>query len=485
MKITLGKLFLILVILGSLIFMFRPLVDPDFWWHIKTGQVILLEKQIPHFDVFSFTAVGKPWIAHEWLSEVILYLTYKLGGITTTQIIFSFLITFAFVLSACRVENRKNHYAIGGALLLGMIGSTPILWARPQAFSIIYFSIFIYLLEKYLKNGKKSLLIPLPILMVLWVNQHGAYIIGLGAIGIFILSLLIENTIHLVREKGRIIGIFTVPVLVLGILLLICTFASILNPNGIRILLYPFQTVNDPSLQGYIQEWASPNFHEKTWIPLAVLYLCLIGFGLRGKKQVSTVNTILCVVFGFLALLAIKQIAFFAIVVIPILSDLISDVIPFHQSEKRSTKSVIGISLLTLIGIIIFGVYQISQINTKQAEFEKQFFPVNAVQFIKKEKIIGNIFNSYNWGGYLIWNMYPETKVYIDGRNDMYGANFVQRFVDIYYAKPGWQNALRTDKIEYVLIEPKTYLAFALQQSTDWVTIYGDDVSLLFQRNIH
>lgn len=82
----------------------------------------------------------------------------------------------------------------------------------------------------------------------------------------------------------------------------------------------------------------------------------------------------------------------------------------------------------------------------------------------------------------MIWNLYPQTSVFIDGRCDMYGASFVKRFVDIYTTKPGWQNALNTDDIEYVLIEPNTYLAYALQDSNQWKMIFSDDVSVLFER---
>ena len=92
MKISLNKLFLILVILGAMIFVIRPIEDPDFWWHLKTGQLILQDKQIPHFDDYSFTSSGKPWIAHEWLSEVIMFGTYKAGGIPFTVLFFGLLI---------------------------------------------------------------------------------------------------------------------------------------------------------------------------------------------------------------------------------------------------------------------------------------------------------------------------------------------------------------------------------------------------------
>jgi len=484
MKISLDKLFVTLVILGAFLFVIRPIEDPDFWWHIKTGQLILQDKEIPFVDDYSFSANGKPWIAHEWLSEVIMYGTFKAGGIAFTVILFAFLALTAFTLSIFRSENRINLYAIGGALLLGFILSTPVLWARPQIFTLLNASIFIFLLDRFIKTERIRNLIPLPIIMLLWVNQHGAFIIGLGIIGIYILGLVSDHLISIVKAKDRFSKIINKSIFILAGTLIVCSLTIFINPNGSKIFLYPFQTVNDPSLQSVNQEWASPNFHERTWIPLAVMYLSLIGFGLKAKKTISTTNIILCVVFGYLALLALKQVALFAIVSIPILADLISDVIPFAPGNKQSKRIVIPLAVISITGIVVLIANSVFHLNEKQTAFMEQFFPVKAVEFIEKEGIEGKyIFNSYNWGGYLIWNMYPQQKVYIDGRCDMYGADFVTRFVDIYTTKPGWENALKSDKIEYVLVEPNTYLAFGLLEQPEWKTIFSDEVSVLFQYN--
>ncbi len=482
MKISLARLFLILVVLGSFLFLIRPNEDPDFWWHIKTGQIIVEQQQIPHFDDYSFTANGKPWVAHEWLSEVILYLSYKLGGITFTQVLFSLLIVFAFGLSALRVESKGNPYAVGAALLLGVILSTPVLWARPQIFSLVYASLFIFLLDRYSRHKNLRALIPLPFLMLLWVNQHGAFIVGLGIIGIYLLATLIDRTVETVKQHSPVRHILSKELLSLGVVLFLSLLATLANPNGIKMLLYPFQTVNDQSMQMFNQEWASPNFHERTWIPLAVMYLALIGFGIKARRRVATANILLVVIFGYMALLALKQVSLFAIAAIPVLSDLIASVIPYEVQERKPAKLVIAVYALSILGFVVYGGVLIGQLAQKQAAFTREFYPVQAVEYIEREHITGRIFNSYNWGGYMIWNMYPETRVYMDGRCDMYGAELVTRFVDIYTTRPGWQKALMEDGIDFVLIEPNTYLSYALMDSPQWQVRYQDEVSVLFQR---
>jgi len=482
MKISLAKLFLILVVLGSFLFLLRPNEDPDFWWHIKTGQLILEQQHIPRIDDYSFTANGAPWIAHEWLSEVVLYLAYKVGGITFTQVFFSLLAIFAFCLSALRAESRRHPYAIGAALLLGVLLSTPVLWARPQIFSLVYASLFLFLLERFSKSKDLRLLIPLPFMMLLWVNQHGAFIVGIGIIGVYLLALLFDRAYEALKEHSSIKNVLNKEVIVLAVTLLVCLVATLANPNGIKILLYPFQTINDQSMQQFNQEWASPNFHERTWIPLAIMYLALIGFGIKAKQRISTANLLLVLVFGYMALLALKQVSLFAIVAIPILADLIANVLPYAGKNQKPNKPVLAISALSILGFIAYAVVLIVQLPQKQASFMHEFYPVKAVDYIQKEQISGRIFNSYNWGGYMIWNMYPETKVYVDGRCDMYGAARVTRFVDIYTTKPGWQKALVDDGIDFVLIEPNTYLAYALADSSDWLLRYQDDASVLYER---
>lgn len=483
MKFTLSKFFLFIVLLGILLFVIRPMEDPDFWWHIKTGQLILQNKQIPHFDTYSFTAPGKSWIAHEWLSESVMYILYNGGGIILTTLVFSVLILAAFWLTLLRVDDKSNLYAAGGALLLGAILSTPVLWPRPQIFSILYTSIFLVLLDRYLKTSKLAYLIPIPVIMLFWVNQHGAFIVGLGVIGIFIFGRFIDAIFKLIKEKGDPKEIFDKSIWTLISLLLICTLVTLINPNGIQILVYPFQTVNDASLQQFNQEWASPDFHERIWIPLAVMYLSLIGFGLKSKRSISTTNILLTVIFGFMALSALKHVALFALVAIPVLADQIASVIPFTDSQTRKDRLIKPFSLVVLSSAIFLFVNTLVHFEQKQEIVTRDRFPVGAVNYMTENQINGRILNSYNWGGYMIWNLYPQYKVYIDGRCDMYGAEFVTHYVDIYFAKPGWEDSLEEEMIEYVLVEKGTYISAALQQTQEWLLMYEDDVSVLYGRN--
>lgn len=411
-----------------------------------------------------------------------MFLLYDAGGIILTTLVFSVLILAAFWLTLLRVEEKRNLYAAGGALLLGAILSTPVLWPRPQIFSILYTSIFLVLLDRYLTTSKLTNLIPLPVIMLFWVNQHGAFIVGLGVIGIFILGRFFDTLIKVIREKRDLKGPFDKTTLILIFVLLICALFTLINPNGIRILAYPFQTVNDASLQQFNQEWASPDFHERTWIPLAVMYLSLIGFGLKSKRSISTTNILLVLIFGYMALSALKHVALFALVAIPVLADQIASVIPYTNDQTRKDRLIRPFSLVVLFGAIYLFVNTLVHFDQNQEIVTRDRFPVDAVNYMTENQINGRILNSYNWGGYMIWNLYPQYKVYIDGRCDMYGAEFVTHYVDIYFSKPGWEDSLDKEQIEYVLVEKGSYISVALQQTQNWDLLYDDEVSVLYGR---
>lgn len=466
-----------------MLFLVRPMEDPDYWWHVKTGELIIQNRQIPLFDTYSFTATGKPWIAHEWLSELFMFLLHDAGGIILSTIIFSVLILAAFWLTILRIEDKSNLYAVGGSLLLGAILSTPVLWPRPQIFSILYSSIFLVLLDRYIKTGKIANLFPLPVIMLFWVNQHGAFIVGLGVIGIFIVSRLVDALIRVIQQKSNPKEIIDKPLWTLILAFITCTLVTLVNPNGIRILFYPFQTINDASLQQFNQEWASPDFHERTWIPLAVMYLSLIGFGLKSKRSISTTNILLVLVFGFMALSALKHVALFALAAIPVLAEQISTVILFKEDQSHQDRIVKPFSFVVLLGTIFVFVNALVQFEQKQEIVTRTRFPVDAVNYMTENQINGRLFNSYNWGGYMIWNLFPQYKVYIDGRCDMYGAEFVTHYVDIYFAKPGWEESLDKEEIDYVLVEQGTYISSALQQTQEWQLMYEDEISVLYSRN--
>jgi hypothetical protein len=331
-----------------------------------------------------------------------------------------------------------------------------------------------------MKSGRLHYLIPLPLLVLLWVNLHGSYILGLAFIGIYIAADLIDAAAAALKEKKRL----SIPKRSLSLLaaLFFSALAALVNPNGISILLYPFQTINDTSISSFILEWASPDFHVVGAIPLLVMILLLLGLALKSGKRISTVNLLLCLVFGFAVLHAVKQVTYFALVTVPVLAELVSSVIPMRNQPIPTGNLFRWVALVLLIGCVFVAWQGIAQLNDKQQQAEELYFPKSAVDWVAENKPEGNVFNAYPYGGYMIWRLYPEYKVYIDGRCDMYGADFLAKYVKIRQIDEGWQQALDDRDIGWVFVERASYLSNALRLAPGWQLAYEDEKSAIFVR---
>ena len=483
MRLTVRQLFFVLLFISLFLMTLRPVVDPDFWWHLRTGQIIARSHVIPHTDPYSFTNNGKPWIAQEWLSELIMYGLYRLGSYGLLILVFSLTITGAFFLSylCCPIESRP--YIAGFVLLLGAIATAPTWGVRPQMISLFFTSLVLYLLCCYWREAKIKYLIPLPLMTLIWVNLHAGYFLGLLIVVIFISGGLIELFLAdffkiKVKDKPRIKNI-----LILCGVFGLSILTTMVNPNGIKILIYPFQTLTSQAMQQFIQEWFSPDFHQLMWQPLAWFILAFIGIGMIGKKSISPIKIILTLIFGYAALLSARNIPLFAIVAIPVLSEQIDAIIKIQSDILNPGRLLrVAFHLLPLILLLVTGL-RFYQVVHNQTKSEADTFPKAAVDWIANNHPAGPIFNSYGWGGYLIWRLYPEYPVYIDGRADVYGDNFLYAFMDIYHARPGWEQTLIAQNVHLVLVEPGSNLAISLKQSSAWKIIFEDKISILFSKN--
>ena len=481
MKLTIRQAFFIILILCLFIMTLRPIADPDFWWHLRTGQLIAQTHAIPHSDPFSYTKAGQPWIAHEWLSELFLYALYSLGNFGLLIFAFSFIITAAFLLTYLRCPAETRPYVAGFVLLLGALSTAPTWGVRPQMISLLLTSLFLFILERYRLGGNLKLLIPLPLIMLVWVNLHAGYFLGLGILGIYIAGGLIEILIAKFSrsEQSEPAPSFR-SILSLCITLGICVLATLANPNGILILIYPFQTLTSPSMQQFIQEWFSPDFHQLIWQPLAWLILALIGVGMVSKKSISPTNILLTVIFGYAALISMRNIPFFALAAIPVLSEQAGSLVTIRTAIHTPSR-LFRLTIPILLGVIVIitGVRYI-QIVQEQPKTEAANFPKTAVDWLQQHPPSGNLFNSYNWGGYLIWRMYPQERVYIDGRADVYGDAFIIDYLSIYNTAPGWETKLNDHAIQTVLVESDAPLANMLRQLPGWHIAFSDSLSTVF-----
>jgi hypothetical protein len=325
-------------------------------------------------------------------------------------------------------------------------------------------------------------------LFVLWGNVHGGYALGLMLIGSVIAG---EILIHVFghadapevmtwREIGLLIG--------MGIL---CGLALLINPYGIGTWVLPFRTVGIKTLQGFIQEWASPDFHNLYEQPILWLLfglLALVGFsGWRWDWS----DLIVTLVFGYSAFLARRNIAPFALVVAPVLTRHLQPVVasllaqvklPASASKALDPKLTGALNWLIVILIVVAALIKgsVALAPKMVAKAQNDVAPIRAVEWMKQNHPAGPMFNSYNWGGYLLWAL-PEEPVFVDGRTDVYDE-FLTEYVKVMFVRPGWQDVLDRYGVRLVLTERDSFLATMLATQPEWRLAYSDDQAVIWTR---
>ena len=449
-------------------------IDPDLWWHLQTGQDIVNSRSIPQTDIYSFTKAGSEWITHEWLSEIAIYAIYSFSGWAGLLIVFAGLITAALYLAYRRCEGKPYIAAV--AILLATAASSPLFGIRPQMITLLLASIFITLLTSYARDGRSRRLYWMPPLMLLWVNFHAGYALGLGLIVLYAISLVLDKKWNLIPR--------------LGIVLLACTAAVPLNPHGLRMFSYPLETLRSPSMAAFIQEWASPDFHKAMFLPLALFLFLLFGALALSPKRARLSEVFLVFVTGLAALRSARHIPIFALIAAPIFAQQVWELISARgwdihliAPEGSAPRTAVLFALLLLLAPTVLDVALIKHFVDNQPAYEATNYPQAAVNFLDAEKLPGPIYNRYGWGGYLIRRLHGEYPVYIDGRADVYGDKFMYEAFNTYDGGNGWFESLDRFSIRTVLIAPDVPLASLLRNDQQWQIAYEDHQAVIFTRS--
>ena len=475
-----ARIFDVYVFAYAVLFASRPLSDADFWWHLKTGEFILKNSSIPRNDFFSFTNFGKSWVAHEWLSEAIFYAVYSSLGFNALILIFAVLTALAFWIALRRAS--AHPFIRGFAALLGVWSVLPTVGVRPRAFTLLFASIYLAVLGRFAQTGRGRtvwLLIPL---MALWVNLHGGFLIGLVLIVLTIVGVILDT--WLARESLR----SMLPRLQGMILVLISSaLAACLNPQGWRIYLFPFEIFFSPIQQREINDWLSPNFQQPELFPLALLILITIGaLGLSPRRpKPSELLFFLCTLFATLK--SNRHMAIFALVAAPLMAEYLDHWITSTPLAKafskttpgRATRREVIVAIILLLPLLLFA----NRLRTTALSVPQQSMiqvPLKAVDYLKQNRITGNTFTDPNiWGGYVIWEL-PENPVYIDGRIDMYGDDFVKEYIDIIRGRSDWREPFRRYGVKLVIVNSKAMLSRELLNSPEWQRLYEDEMATVY-----
>lgn len=470
------------VILFALLFALaaRVPVDTDTWWHIRSGEYIL-QHGIIYTDPFSQTMYGQPWIDHSWSAQLILYAVWKVGGYLGLSVYMAALATAGmyFVYRMC----SGSGYLRAFALVLGA-ATAAVFWSpRPQMLTFFLSTVVLYLLHSY-KREKKDRLWLIPIIMGIWGNLHAGFSIGF----IFMLGYIAGETLgNLFNPRGEYIiqwrGVGKI-----ALVMLVSIAALVVNPYGLQMLAVPFQTVSIGALQNFIQEWNSPNFHERQTWPFIALLLSILGAAGASRKRLDWTDFVLVSGTAFMGLLAGRNIAVFAVVATPALTYHLDSLLeergwvlkPLQKTTRRMARLNLALVILALFAAVAKTLIVLDDETVTQAM--EDYLPVGAVEYIELERPPPPIFNSYDWGGYIMFAL-PDYPVFVDGRTDLYGDDFLtNRYFPTAIGATGWRETLDEYAINTVVVGAGSGLARNLSEEPGWVLDYEDEMAVIFVR---
>jgi hypothetical protein len=548
MILKLSKFVLLVLVFVFIFGLFSVRVwDPDFWWHLKTGEYIYQTGSLPETDPFAFTSLAKDPLNPEskriqfilkqyWGSQLLLYFIYRsfdFQGIIFMRAGLLTLLVFLLYRAVRRegTEFFSSIFLIAPAAVFVLPEFTG---ERPQLFSFLFSFLIIFLLEGYRRSSRCETspvseaacnadistartfsapsvyyVIPIPFVMLLWANLHGGYIVGI----LIIAGYMVCETIKYVF-KGKGLG----PVLSPGAFKILMTvgllsiLVSFINPNGYNI--FPTLIELQGSKYGKVVAEARSPFEfmsEGTYLPEVITYiiltvLCFLLMVMNIKRADIT-DSVIAVGLVIMSASASRALPFSVIFSSFLIARYglitLRRFIPFKklsgmylQWKSASSASVmVQIAAVFLLIFLMGYLYSANKGRFFQKGVAWERYPKGAADFLKQNKIYGNMLNTYVWGGYLIWALYPDYKVFTDGRGLIeevvfQGGKIRGAHQKILFGQPEWKALLYAYNITFIITDSVTdyygnlvRLVPALIKDPEWYLIYIDNNSLIFVKN--
>lgn len=451
------------------------LPDPDLWWSAAIGKQILATHTFPTADWHSFSAPGAPWMAYEWLGDVVTAVAANLGGLRGMTILL-LLLTAAFVALfyayATLVSGSSKAALIPCAIVLPILKIFFTL--RAELMGYIFLIITLICLERF-RQGKQKTLWVLPPLFLIWLNTHGSFVFGLTFFGVYWASGLFEF------EAGGIIGKrwSDWQRRHMEIVFLLCVLALLVSPYGARQAAYPLQmALLQPVNIGHISEWMPMTF--QFWQTKLLLALVLLFFlGQIPLRERFRVEFIILVLFGIYAsFVHLRFIPFLILIMIPLIAKMLARWAPAYDPsiDHFALNAVLMVSILVGLGLTLPSRKNLEKVVAKD-------YPRKAIQYINNHAVPGPTLNEYGWGGYLLYTPAYHRKVFVDGRADFYEyAGVLSDYLDIRNVKPDAVLLLHKYNIQSCLIHQDGALATLLSALPGWKEVYKDKLAAIFVR---
>jgi hypothetical protein len=465
--------------------------DFDYWWHLKTGELILASGAVPKFDTYTFSVPGARYVDVHWLFQIGVYALERAGGHAAVVLAVFAVFAAALAFAGAAAGRRDRPALVALCLALALLAASDRIMPRPEIMTILFLAIEVYLLERWFARGGRSIWL-LPPLHLLWANLHGLFAVGIGVIALAIAGELLDAAPPARRpvDRRRIAALAAVLALSLA--------ACAVNPNGLDLLLYPLQQIQ--MIGTAAQREAAPSSMELT--PLTYWRLIrpqvLVGFcglallagtallvearALRGR------HLLLVAAFGLLALAAQRNTALF-LAVGPLVAvrgwGAFLDRRPVPEGVRRAGALALALALVALAADVWRGEFHLRIGDSREPGLSvvRPLYPIGAADWIAEHRPPGPIFHNMADGAYLIWRLHPDYKVLADGRLEVFGTTL--RELD--GSKPPDFHRLDARYRFGLALLPYGLLDFVglmreLAKDPGWRLVYADEVSALFAR---
>jgi hypothetical protein len=474
-----------IIILLILYFAFSAPTDPDLGSHLRYGESILQQKTIPYTEFLSYANLGTPYLPHEWLFEVFTYLIYKnfsLLGLT----IFSLAIVFAsfyFLINTF----EKSLFKLLIVFFTAVIASPIIVGGiRPQLMTIFCISYLFFSLTK-LERGERKFFLFLPVVFLVWANTHASFIGGLAILGFYFLDQLMRLTLKKkINQKTSFLVFVTIATVTASFFTpfsfsLIDAFVVLTK----QIVLPSFwlgQGTEANLAKTNVLEWMPPFFLV---FPGATLLIFILITGITFAfyiRKFSLWEILTIILWSYLAGVSRRHMAFFAFAVCPIV------ILKYERmnSDKffRLNQKVLLVILISVLLILGKNVHQNSMTTLKIVLDEKEYFraktsPISAVEYLRANPLQGNMFNYYNWGGFLNWQ-YPQSQVFIDGRLPQ--SKYLVDYLRIIKTEDDWYETLNSYDVSWVIMPAPARMVTRLVSEKGWKKVYEDILTAVVVR---
>jgi len=478
--------------------------DSDVGWHIRNGEQMLLAHAITRTDPFSSTMSGHTWYAWEWLYDLVIAAIHHVFGLNGVVFFTAAVIATTFALSLQFALRRGANLVITFFVLILSLGASAVHFlARPHVLSWLFTVIWFELLDSAASThqaGKR--LLWLPIMMILWANLHGGFVLGLLLLAVYLIGGTIEYLAAPEQRRG-IRGWLKS----LGGITALTFAASFFNPYTYHLHVHIYGYLSDRFLMSQISEFHSPDFHGAAQQCFAVLLIVAIVTLASTRGRAGAPRVLVLLLAAYSGLYATRNLPtsslLITLVITPVLSAAIGHatgeasmvswlrhlfaVVHSFGSRMQTLEDGLRGHLFIVLALAL-GLWtcghegRLGSTQLINAHFDESRFPVQASNYIAAHHIREPIFSVDYWGGYLIYRLYPETKVVLDDRHDLYGDQFIKDYLKIVLVQPSFAKELERMRVDWVLMPRWSSLANVLRLRQNWTEVYQDSTAALFHR---